>query len=81
MVNVKFYGLIRLLIKISNINVEANTVDEALRKINKQYEVGENILHNSIILVNEKNITNLKMFKTPLFDGDEIKIFSAGGGG
>lgn len=81
MVNVKFFGIIRLLIKISDIDVEANTVGEALKKISKEHEVELNALQNSIILVNEENIVNLNKLKTKLYDNDEIKILSVGGGG
>ncbi|SHK24187.1 MoaD/ThiS family protein [Paramaledivibacter caminithermalis] len=81
MINVKFFGLIRLSIKTNDIDIEANTVNEALKKISQQYEVELNALRNSIILVNDKNIIHLKMLKTRLYDGDEIKILSAGGGG
>lgn len=81
MINVKFLGLVQLLITTKETMVDSSTVDEALKVISRRYNIKLSILKNSIILVNEINIVQLRKFKTRLYDGDEIIILSPGGGG
>lgn len=81
MINVKFLGLVQLLITTKETMVDSSTVDEALKIISRRYDIKLSILKNSIILVNEINIVQLRKFKTRLYDGDEIIILSPGGGG
>ena len=81
MVSVRFLGLVQLSINTKRTKLEASTVNEALKKISGEYDVKLATLKNSTILVNEKNIIDLKKFKTRLHHGDEIIILSAGGGG
>lgn len=81
MINVKFLGLVQLLIASKETMVDSSTVDGALKIISRRYDIKLSILKNSIILVNEINIVQLRKFKTRLYDGDEIIILSPGGGG
>lgn len=82
MVTVRFFGMIRLRLKISSTNIEADRVDRLLEKISSSYEDASfKELKNSIVFVNGVNMIDLKMLKTELKDGDEVQVFSPAAGG
>lgn len=77
MVNVRFFGMIRTVLRLKNMEIDADSIDEMLKiiadeNISIQYEE----LNNSLILVNGKNIDKLDMMKTSLNEGDQVEIFS-----
>lgn len=77
MVNVRFFGMIRTVLRLKNMEIDADSIDEMLKiiadeNISIQYEE----LKNSLILVNGKNIDKLDMMKTSLNEGDQVEIFS-----
>ena len=82
MIKVRFFGFIRSQAGLSSIEISANTVDEALKQIsNKCENIKLSTLKNSLIFVNSVDIGNLRMFKTPLKEGDEVMILSPTAGG
>lgn len=76
MIKVRFFGFIRTQAGISSIEIDANTVDRALKLISNEYGIKLGTLKNSLIFVNSVNIADIKMFKTVLKDGDEVMILS-----
>lgn len=93
MVKVKFFGTLRMLLKLKEVSVEIenNTaIRELLGKlqdkiegkfIDKLIDQNGNIIPGTIILVNKKNIFHLKLLDTPVNDNDEVVIFPPGAGG
>lgn len=82
MITVRFFGLLRLKIDKKALTLEAKTIDELLKNINKVYpQISIFELKNSQIFVNGENITSKKLFKTKLNDNDEVHILSAAAGG
>jgi molybdopterin converting factor small subunit len=86
MIRVRVFGVMRLILKVSNIEIVEDetmgTVEGALKMINASYG-GTTLkeLKSCIIFVNGINIVDLKRFKTKIKAGDEIQIFSPLGGG
>lgn len=82
MINVKFFGVLRLDLKSQGIKIEAKDVRELLKKISIEYKnISYKYLSNSIIFVNGIDIINLKGLKTSLKAGDEVEFFSPVSGG
>lgn len=82
MVKVEFFGLYRLNYKMSGCEIDANCIIDLLTKLNElnpYYSIKE--LKDSIILLNGKNIMDLKKFRTKLNDGDLVLIMSPASGG
>ena len=93
MVTVKFFTLLRLLVKKPQIEVNweaGDTVASILTKSRDQIEMdfshklmdqdGE-LKTGTMILLNGKNIFHLEKTETPVQDGDIIDLFPPGGGG
>lgn len=82
MVNVKFFGAARVKLGSQALQLEAANLTELLEKISA---VPPNIplmdLKNFLIYINGKPIKTLKMFKSPLKDGDEVLFLSPASGG
>lgn len=82
MIRVRFFGFIRSQTGVSSMDIDVGTVDDALRLISSEYDnIRLDMLKNSLIFVNSVNITELRMFKTILKDGDEVMILSPAAGG
>lgn len=82
MVKVRFFGTVRMKIKESYIEIEANRVDRLLKTISLlTNEVTLVDLKKSIIYVNGTNIDSLKLYRTALKEGDEVQILSPVSGG
>lgn len=92
MITIKFFSLIRLLIKQSELKIEGNnlTVREILKisqskiKIKFLFKLLNNAdeMHTgTIILVNGKNIHHLNNLDTFVVDNDTVSLFPPGGGG
>jgi molybdopterin converting factor small subunit len=82
MITVRVFGLTRLLIKVNRLELDANSVREALEIISSLYEnITLKELKNCVIFVNGTNMLELKRFNTKVKDGDEIQILSPIGGG
>ena len=82
MINVRFFGIIRLNSSMSSINIEAKNVYDLIKSIAKQIDsIDHKLLCNSIIFVNGTDIAQLKGFKTKLNPGDDVQFFSPVSGG
>jgi molybdopterin synthase sulfur carrier subunit len=93
MVRVKFFGTLRMLLKLKETSVEIEnniTIRDLLEKlqskidgkfIDKLIDQRGNIIPGTIILVNKKNIFHLNLLDTIVNDNDEVVIFPPGAGG
>lgn len=92
MITVKFYSLIRLLIKTDEIklNIDEGKISDILelsqqivsiRFIHKLLDENKSMITGTIILVNGHNIHHLEKLNTIAKDGDIISLFPPGGGG
>lgn len=82
MIKVEFFGLYRLNYKMASWQTEASDINELLTKVsehNSFYSAKQ--LKDSIIIVNGKNIMDLKRFRTKLVEGDSVLIMSPASGG
>ena len=93
MLQLQFFGLIRILLKREAMELawaEGDTVQRVLDRA--QDQVGTAFVHKllddlgrpragTIILVNRRNIVHLKGLQTPLADGDTLAFFPPGAGG
>jgi molybdopterin synthase sulfur carrier subunit len=93
MVRLKFFGTLRMILKLKEISVEVEnkiTVRKLLEVL--QGKIKENFLEKlidqdgdiipgTIILVNKKNIFHLNLLDTIVNDNDEVVIFPPGAGG
>ncbi|MFW5800267.1 MAG: MoaD family protein [Spirochaetota bacterium] len=93
MVTVKFYTLLRLLLKIDKIEIdieENENIGSMLKKIQNKIETpfiskllddNDKLKTGTIILLNGKNIYHLDKLDTKINNGDVIELFPPGGGG
>lgn len=93
MVRVKFFGTLRMLLKLKETSVEVQnkiTVRKLLEVLQgrikenfleKLIDQDGNIIPGTIILVNKKNIFHLNLLDTIVNDNDEVVIFPPGAGG
>lgn len=82
MVEVRYFGSIRLKVSKSYDIYDADRLDKLLRLIadsNKEIKIQE--LRKATIFINGENIVSLKLFKTKLAKGDEVMIMSPAAGG
>lgn len=82
MVKVKFFGLLRLDIKLKEIEVEANSVKELLFAVAEKTQVfSAKELKGYLIYVNGTLSTKLKGYRTKLCDGDTVIMMNPASGG
>jgi MoaD family protein, archaeal len=82
LVHVRFFGMTRIILRVSSVEIDAESVDEMLKKISVMYDGVElKYLKNCIVFVNGTNIIHLNLYKTKLKDGDEVQLFSPAAGG
>ncbi|MCF7912193.1 MAG: MoaD family protein [Candidatus Cloacimonetes bacterium] len=91
MITIKFYSLLRLLVKIEQVELEladvpiSTVLEEAAKKVktpflHKLVQDGK-LITGTIILINGRNIHHLDKLNSRVQDGDEIALFPPGGGG
>jgi molybdopterin synthase sulfur carrier subunit len=90
---IKFFGTLRLLLKIKEFNLKIEneeTVSDLLNKLQSQIEarfidklINEEgrLIPGTIILVNKNNILHLNELNTIVKNNDEVVIFPPGAGG
>ncbi|HHX48781.1 MAG TPA: MoaD/ThiS family protein [Clostridiales bacterium] len=82
LVTVEFFGLYRLAYKKACVKVEAKNIEELFQKLYEMDDVHTpKELRNSIVLLNGKNIMELRKFKTKLKPNDNVVIMSPASGG
>ena len=81
MVTVKLFGAARVNYKDKEVQVDASTVKEVLEKLAEKYSAPVKDFKQFVYFVNEVNIDKLKMYRTPLRDGDVVMVISLGSGG
>ena len=82
MIEVTLMGLLRLKAGQRVLKVEADTVAKLMVAVNMQCPaLSVKELKHSVIFVGDKNIAELKMFRTRLNDGDKVTIMSPVSGG
>ena len=81
MVTVKLFGAARINFKDKMVELEAATVKDVLEKLAEKYGAPVKDFKQFVYFVNDVNIDKLKMYKTPLQDGDVVMVISLGSGG
>ena len=81
MVTVKLFGAARINYKDREVQVEARTVKEVLERLAERYNAPVKDFKQFVYFVNDVNIDKLKMYRTPLADGDVVMVISLGSGG
>jgi len=93
MIQIRFYSLLRLLLKQEQMDVPAQageTVGEMLQRLQQQIKTpflhklldDQGKLHaGTIIMINRRNILHLEKLATPVNDGDQVSFFPPGAGG
>ena len=81
MVNVKFLGTARVLLKDKEMEGDFKNVKDMVEAICEKYGVTQKDMKQYFIYVNEVNIAKLKKYKTELKDGDIVWLLSPASGG
>jgi sulfur-carrier protein len=91
MITIKFYSLLRLLVKIEKIELELDdmNISKVLEVTAKSVKtpflhklvLNGKLITGTIILINGRNIHHLDKLDSSVKDGDEIALFPPGGGG
>lgn len=81
MVKVKLFGAARINYKDKEVELDAKTVKEVLEKLSEKYNALIKDFKQFVYFVNDINIDKLKMYRTPLKDGDVVMVISLGSGG
>jgi sulfur-carrier protein len=82
MPTVKFFATLRQAAGAREIELEAGTVKELLNRLSTDYEGKlDRYIKISTVLVNGKNVSNMKGQKTKLRSDDVVSIFPPLGGG
>ena len=81
MVTVKLFGAARINFHDKAVEMDAVNVKDVLNKLAEKYGVSVKDLKQYVYFVNDVNIDKLKMYRTPLCDGDVVMVISLGSGG
>ncbi|MCK5052005.1 MAG: MoaD family protein [Candidatus Cloacimonetes bacterium] len=91
MIRIKFYSLLRMFLKQSEIEIDADKISvfALLQKVSEKTKKdiisevidAEQLIQGTIILVNGRNIYHLEKMNTIVRNGDKLDIFPPGGGG
>jgi len=92
MIKVQFFTLLRLLVKIPDIEMDCGDMSVLQLLLKTEMRMRDRFIHKllnedrslrtgTIILVNGKNILHLDGLPTIVHDGDTVALFPPGGGG
>ncbi|HKL94591.1 MAG TPA: MoaD/ThiS family protein [Clostridia bacterium] len=81
MVHIKFFGTARVKFGKSEMVANAKCVKELLQIVADEFGVRVKDIKQFLIYVNEINISKLKMWRTKLYEGDQIMFLSPASGG
>lgn len=82
MVKVKFFGILRLTLRKSSVEVEAESVSDLINNLCKLMpDASYTDLRNSIIFINDTEIVKLKGYRTKLQNDDTVMFLSPVSGG
>lgn len=81
MITIKLYGMFRQSCKEHEFSIAASTVGEALSQLAALTNIPEKVWKQGFVFVNKVSFDRLKMYKTPLSDGDVVAILSPASGG
>ena len=81
MVTVRLFGAARVNYKDREVQIEASTVKELVDKLIEKYNSNIKSWRQFMYYVNDVSIEDLKLYKTPLKDGDVVMVVSLGTGG
>ena len=81
MVTVRLFGAARVNFKDREVHIEASTVKELVDKLIEKYNSNMKSWKQFMYYVNDVSIEDLKLYKTPLKDGDVVMVVSLGTGG
>ena len=82
MANVRLFGIHSIKVGNNSLIIDAKNIEELLLKLAKlESSLTLKELKGSLIFVNNKNITQLNMFKTKIDSSDNISILSPTAGG
>ena len=78
----RLFGIYSIKVARDEFIIEAENIEEVLQKLNvMEPSLTMGLLKRSLIFVNNKNITELNMFKTKVGPNDKISILSPIAGG
>ena len=81
MVTVRLFGAASVNFKDREVHIEASTVKELVDKLIEKYNSNIKSWRQFMYYVNDVSIEDLKLYKTPLKDGDVVMVVSLGTGG
>ncbi|MCF7918456.1 MAG: MoaD family protein [Candidatus Cloacimonetes bacterium] len=91
MITIKFYSLLRLLVKVEQVELALDnvTISQVLAEVQKKVNTpflhklvqGGSLITGTVILINGRNIHHLHKLDSLVKRGDEISLFPPGGGG
>lgn len=92
MIEIKFFSLIRLSIKLNSVNINSDAIPISQLLQLSQEKVSTPFIHKlltndnkmhvgTIILINGRNIHHLNGLDSIVYSGDIVSLFPPGGGG
>ena len=82
MITVKFFGLLSVNYAIKKIEMKEGKVQDVLNQVIRLYpEITEKQLKQSIMIINQKQVSENKRFAIELQSGDELVFLNPSSGG
>ena len=82
MIHVKCMHLLRSKYGITEVDVEASTVEGVIQSLKHHHpELDEQDFYQAVLFVNKQKISHVKRFETRLNEGDEVVFTNFVGGG
>jgi len=82
MVKVKFFGLIRSNHRVTELELNAGTIQDVINQIIERYpKMTEHEISNAVLIINKEKVMHLNRLSEVVQDGDEIAFTNFVGGG